>query len=188
MSTNKHPGIVNEKLFRHYFYMLIIMFFIVGCGAKQKSLDEISNLEKEMLNDSVSFNKERSEKILQLYTEFANEYPEHEKSSEYLFKAAEVANSLMISNEAIRLYNDFYQKYPDNSKAPICLFIQAFIYETQLNELNVAKEYYQNFLIKYPDHELAKDAKFSLENLGKSVEDLLKDFQQKNASADSSIS
>jgi hypothetical protein len=43
-----------------------------------------------------------------------------------------------------------------------------------------ASRYYRLFLKKYPNHPLAKDAKISLDNIGKTPEDLVKEFELKN--------
>ena len=62
----------------------------------------------------------------------------------------------------------------------MCLFLQGFVYESQLHNIIRAKEAYTEFIRKYPRHQLAKDAQFSIENLGKSDEELIKMFEEKN--------
>ncbi|RMG37345.1 MAG: outer membrane protein assembly factor BamD, partial [Methanobacteriota archaeon] len=64
-----------------------------------------------------------------------------------------------------------YKKFPNgvfNSKA---LFMLGYINANHLNNLEKAKKYYTEFLEKYPNHELADDAKYELDNLGKNVEE-----------------
>jgi TolA-binding protein len=59
------------------------------------------------------------------------------------------------------------------------MFLKAFVYEDQLHDLNKAKKYYEEFLEKYPDSDFADDARISLQNLGKSPEELIKEFEEK---------
>lgn len=171
------------------FSLGICLFFVVSCINQQKKmLEDIQSLEMEVYKDTTGFNKTKAEEILKLYLSFEEQYPEHERSPEFLYKSAELENSLMNAQKAIELYNDFYVKYPANPKAPVCLFVQGFIYETQLNDLEMAKKMYSDFLEKYPNHELVNDARFSLDNLGKSVEDLIRQFEEKIAKKDSVVS
>ena len=107
--------------------------------------------------------------------------PDDSLAPEYLYSAAELANGLLQRTRAIELFAKNNQQYPLSKKAPVCLFFQGFIYETQLNDLPKAKELYSEFLQKFPDHQLTKDVKFSLDNLGKSPEELIKQFEQNTA-------
>jgi len=43
--------------------------------------------------------------------------------------------------------------------------MQGFIAENYIGDKDAAAKRYEAFLAKYPDHELADDAKFSLDNL-----------------------
>ena len=43
-----------------------------------------------------------------------------------------------------------------------------------LKDLNNAKNKYQNFLKKFPNHELAPSVNFELDNMGLSIEELQK--------------
>jgi outer membrane protein assembly factor BamD (BamD/ComL family) len=49
----------------------------------------------------------------------------------------------------------------------------AYTYENNLHDLVRAKTLYEEFLQKFPNGELAQDAKLSLDNLGKSPEELI---------------
>ncbi|WP_268761450.1 tetratricopeptide repeat protein [Candidatus Chrysopegis kryptomonas] len=49
----------------------------------------------------------------------------------------------------------------------------GFIHANELNDYKKAKIYYQKFIEKYPNSELATSAKFELENLGKEPEKII---------------
>ena len=89
--------------------------------------------------------------------------------------------------ESMAFYRRLYDQYPGYSKAPVALFLQGFIHENQLGQLDSASYYYTTFLERFPDHPIASDVRLSLENLGKSPEELIKMFQeQQMQQADSS--
>lgn len=67
-----------------------------------------------------------------------------------------------------RITNDF----PNGVYAAKSLFMVGYINANHLKDLDRAKEFYNSFISKFPDHDLADDAKYELENLGKPVEEL----------------
>jgi len=58
------------------------------------------------------------------------------------------------------------------------LFSIAFSYENNLNDFEQARIYYNQFLQKYPNSDLAEDAKLSIENLGKTDEEFLESINK----------
>lgn len=160
------------------YLILLYIVFTLGCqSAMDGKIEKISELEKDIYKNSEKFNNQKAAILLKEYQEFIEAYPQDSSTESYIYKAAETANSLMQYKIAIDLYNTYYQNFHDNKKAGSCLFIQAFIYENQLNDLANAERIYKQFLVEFPSHELVNDAKFSLENLGKPVEELLKQFE-----------
>ena len=56
----------------------------------------------------------------------------------------------------------------------------GFVYETDMNDLDKAKSTYESFLQKYPnDPDFADDAQTALKMLGRSPDDIIKEFEQK---------
>jgi TolA-binding protein len=101
-----------------------------------------------------------------------------------LFKAGDFSMGLEKSEQAIMYFDQIIANYPAFEKLPYCLFLKGFIYENQMGNMDQAKEVYLEFLNKYPDHEMAESARFSIKNLGKSPEELIKEFE-KNQQTDS---
>lgn len=118
-------------------------------------------------------------KIVKLYNQLATDFPDDPKAPEYLFKAGEVSMSINMDFDAIGYFQRLERDYPKFNKAPHALFLQAFIWDNKLNDDGKAEFLYKQFLEKYPMHEMAKDAQFSLDNIGKSDEELIKEFEQK---------
>ena len=165
-----------------------ILFLFYSCQPENERIAEkIKETEKKLVNDSTKMmNRPLAEEQLKTYNDFVNKFPDDKRSEEFLYKAADLANGMGKTPVALELYHRFCEKYPNSSKAAYALFLQGFIYENQLKNLDKAKELYTSFLTKYPSHELAKDAKFSLDNLGKSEEELIKMFEEKNKDANAS--
>jgi len=168
------------KHFGNTILTMVIIFSIISCNnPKKKFVESIKGLEKELYSEQ-SFNSEKGLKIINLYIDFSKQYPEDTASAGFLYKAAEVSMNLQLGIQAIGYYNEIIEKYPDFSKKPECVFLKAFIYENQLNDLEKAKEFYTQFIAEYPTNQLAKDAEASLKYLGKSPEELVKMFQEMN--------
>ena len=70
-------------------------------------------------------------------------------------------------------------KFPDNPKTPVCLFFKAYIYENLISNFDKAKETYLLFIEKYPDNEFVKDARAALMNIGKTPDQLVREFEEK---------
>lgn len=96
-----------------------------------------------------------------------------------LFEAADVAGAIRNYEKALAIFERIYTDYPNYNKAAEALFMQAFTLDSELRRLDEAKVAYELFLEKYPNHELASSAKFSLENLGKSEEEIIQEFLKK---------
>lgn len=86
--------------------------------------------------------------------------------------------NMNMSGRAIEYHQRIINSWPDYSKVAYCLFLQAFIYENQMQQLETAKKLYQEFILKYPEHPLADDAQVSLDNMGKSIEELIEAWEK----------
>lgn len=141
-----------------------------------QATDVIATLAEARLQnpDQFGINTAASFKYVDACEAFALSNPSHPQAPEYLFDAAEMAKLLKTNNKALAIYDWLIQKYPNYKKTPSALFIKAFILENELNNIDLAREAYQLFLEKYPDNDFADDAKFSLDNLGKSPDEVLK--------------
>ncbi len=155
-----------------------IMFLGSSCSEKNKMEKQIATLEKEIFSETEqSVNLDKTAQLVDTYVAFADTWPSEEKAPEYLFNAGNVAMNLLDPEKAITLFDRIMKSYPAYEKIPQCLFLKAFIFENQLNQLGKAEMLYREFLQNYPDHEFADDAELSLKNLGKTPEELLQQFE-----------
>jgi len=138
--------------------------------------------EKELYGDNkdnLEFDRGKAQKLVDTYNVFTSRFPQDPETAGYLFKTAEVLRSLRKFNEAVGVYGTIVKDYADFDKAPHSLFLQGFSHENDLKNLDQAKVCYEDFIKKYPDHELADDVQFSLTNLGKSPEEIIEEFERK---------
>jgi len=84
------------------------------------------------------------------------------------------------AQQSLELFNRIIYQYPAYERVPESLFLMGFIYENNLQNFGKAKEIYERFIQRYPDHEFADDAAISIQNLGKTPEELVREFEQKN--------
>jgi len=169
---------------RKYYFMIAIVIFGFSCAGPQKEvnktglIDSINAMEDKLYNSQdVQVSKEDALNLITLYQEYATEYPEDSLAPVYLFRASDLSMNLQRPKETIVLFDELLENYPDYEKTPSVLFLKAFVYEDQLRDLHNAKKNYEAFLEKYPDNDFADDAEMSLKNLGKTPEELIKEFE-----------
>lgn len=166
---------------------LALVFLMAACdntGTNEKKdkaelTKSISTLEAELFNsDESRIDTQKALDLVDLYTDFAYEFPDAPESPEYLFKAADISMNLKQPIETIHLFDYILEKYPDYEKTQTALFLKAFVYEDQLQDYGNAEKYYTEFLELYPNSDFADDAEVSLNNLGKTPEQLILEFEQ----------
>ena len=164
---------------------IAFMVLIASCQSPEKKAQgRLMGLEKELEKDTGKLpDKKKMYDVFIAYKNFCDSFPKNDSAAEYLYRAGRLASGLTYLIEAVNCYDRVYTKYASSKRAPFCLFMEAFIYENQLHGMERAKKLYEEFLKKYPDHQLAKDVKFSLEHLGKSDDELIKEFEAKQKSS-----
>jgi outer membrane protein assembly factor BamD (BamD/ComL family) len=162
---------------------IISVMIIVSCGgpSKDKEMAKIKELEKKKAASEKSgiINREKAAELITAYKAFADKFPKDTVSASYLFKGAQLSMNINNGKGAIEIFDRIIKDFPEHTKVPDCIFLKGFVYETQLNDLVKAKQSYQEFLKKYPKSDLADDAQASINNLGKSPDELVKEFEAK---------
>ena len=170
------------------FFVVALLVFTACSGGRDKKIAEIKDLESRLLKDSTAAKDEVAAYNLQVaYTDFSERYPDDAEAPEYLFKSANLSIGLGWGESAINILNKFIDVYPQHTRTPEALFYKAFVYDNQLNDDVKAGEVYRQYLEKYPTHDYVTSAEASIKNLGKSDEDLVREFEAKMA-ADSTQS
>jgi outer membrane protein assembly factor BamD (BamD/ComL family) len=144
-------------------------------------LSDITKLESELFSsrleapDMIKLNQ-----LADMYIVYANQHPDDSTAPEFLFKAADINMNMSNPQVTIGLFTDIISKYPNFENISTIMFLKGFVYEDQLNDFVNAKKCYLEFLELYPESDFADDAAVSLKNLGKSPEELIKEFEQNN--------
>lgn len=162
---------------KNIWLVFIFLEFLFACQSpKEKQIDRIKSLE---LSDS-SFNVNIMNELNTAYIDFTEKYPDDAHTPEYMLKAAQRSSVLGKPNESIALFNKIIEKYSNSNFCEEALFLKAYTYENNLNESDKAKQAYEEFIKKYPKSQLVEDAKLSLQNVGKSPEELLEGLSDKD--------
>ncbi|MEZ5050219.1 MAG: hypothetical protein R2766_11280 [Saprospiraceae bacterium] len=106
----------------------------------------------------------------------------NDQAANYLYKASEISRTIQTYPKTVALYDWILRDYPNNTHAPTALFLKGYILDDDFNDVDKARQCYQEFLDKYPDNDFADDVKFLMENLGKSDEEIFQIIEKNNPS------
>lgn len=155
---------------------------LTSCQSKQeKDREKIDKMELVLKDTANAFDKTRAVEYRNALVEYCTTYPQDSMVASFTFRAAELSMNLHESQKAIDLFQRFQKAFPENPKAADALFLTAFIYENELKNYNQARNAYTEFISKFPDHPFADDAAVLIQNLGKSPEELIREFEARNA-------
>ncbi len=127
-----------------------------------------------------SIDIQKAKALINQYIEFADAFPADSMAPNFLFKASDISMNLNQATQTIFIFNRIINQYPNYKNTPTCYFLKAFVYDDQLKDYKNAKKYYNIFLKTFPKHKFTNDARMALKNLGKSPEELIKEFEKKN--------
>jgi outer membrane protein assembly factor BamD (BamD/ComL family) len=161
--------------------VVIASIAIISCSSPvEKKKSAINAMEKALFSDeNKMIDRVKANELIVAYVAFADTFPTAKETPEYLFKAADISMNMNMPQKAIQLFDRIIKDYSDYKKAPQCLFLKGYVYENEIGDLNAAKKIYEDFIAKYPDDEFADDAAISIQNLGKTPEELIREFEEK---------
>lgn len=146
-----------------------------------KSLQEkLVKLDKEMGGAAVT-DKAKAAEFIKTSEALAAllEKTNPDQYADVLLKAAGLAKTVENPQKAIELYNKIVDGLPQHKKAPTALFMIGFVQENDLNDLGKAKATYERFLQAYPnDPDFTDDAQNAIKMLGKSPDEIVKEFEK----------
>ena len=167
-------------LYRISFVMLALTACQNPTAQKENLEADIAVLEAKLFSETNALESGDADQLLALYLRAADETAADSMKAEYLFKAADLMMYHAEPTQTIAIYDSIMTQHPNHDKAVMSLFLKAFVYDTRLADTANARRYYQEFLQRYPDDDFALDASMAIQNLGKSVEDLIREFESKN--------
>ena len=167
-----------------WFRISILCLILIGCseGGRDKlsSCDELKaqvvSLEKEVANH-VSLDTHDASHLMKAYADFANACPADSIVAEYLVRRADLLRGAGKFHDAIRLLQNVHDGYPTYENRALCAFLIAYLYETELGDDEMAEKFYKGVIDLHPESNEAKLAALSLKHIGKSPEELVRQFQ-----------
>jgi outer membrane protein assembly factor BamD (BamD/ComL family) len=145
---------------------LSLCILLVGCGSP--SPEDLSKHAEEAIQ------RGDFPAAINAYTTIVNEHTESEYREEAMFGIAAIYhNETQDYQAAVDAYQRYLQLFPNGKRAPVALFLAAYIYNNELHTIERAEALYTKFLADYPENEMAVSAKFELDNLGLSAEQIL---------------
>jgi tetratricopeptide (TPR) repeat protein len=188
---------------RNLFYISVFALVLLSCEEKKETkvevapevvvgndlntyegrVKEIELYTKLIYDDSLNFNKSYAENLLKTYDLFIRKDSYYNVSKEYMFNAGELCRALDRPLDAIKYFNMLLEKDPNHELAGAALFYKAMIIGDMLHDNKLAVETYKEFIEKYPDHQLVESAKASIELQGKTMDEIIKGFKEKEKNA-----
>ncbi|MGE5381931.1 MAG: tetratricopeptide repeat protein [Omnitrophica WOR_2 bacterium] len=161
--------------------LLSIAILFTACTSKrEKAAKAISVQEKELQKENARPEKAKLDALLASYISFADNFPKDTMAPQYLYHAVNLCMGTGDGNKAMELIDRTINQYPNSPKLPETIFLKAYVYENLLGDYGKAASVYRDFVSRFPDNELADDARTAIENLGKTPEEMIKEFEAKN--------
>jgi len=168
--------------------IIIIGVFVLSCTSPEEKQKKQQQLKIEKIKAQVdSIRKERPavpDEVYPLttaYWQYFEDYPTDTLSPYYLHRAADESLYIQQGYKAITYLKRIEADFKDYRNLAGVIFSIGFIYDSHLQDYEFARSYYQLFVSQYPEHPLANDTKIMIQNLGKPLEDIIKEFEAKNA-------
>lgn len=173
-------------------FIAAIVLGAMACGNEEKTavqppkeaprqmfLNRIEQYEAKM-HKSVVLDPNMAGAVVMAYSDFAKNFPDDSLTPDFLFKAGEISTATQQYAQALTYYETITTKYPEFKLTPESLYLQGYLLDNFLNDEAKAKVIYEMVIAKYPGLPYASDAKAAIQNLGKSDEELIREFEKKN--------
>jgi TolA-binding protein len=126
----------------------------------------------------------KATEALVLYEKITKEFAESPQAPEAMFHCALIyINEQQDPIKAATTYEMISEKYPKSEWGHKGLFAAGFTYANEIGNLERARKAYEKYLKDYADSSMAETARFELDNLGKSPEELLESIQESQPAA-----
>ena len=145
-------------------------------GGKEKLLSDITYLEQE-IGAEARPDAEKLDTLMVKLENYASAFPQDTLSANLLYRAGEIARMNGQFEKALEIYEGIIGKHTEAPEAARALFMKGFTLDNDLKRLDEAKAVYEDFLQKYPNDDFADDANFLLKNLGKTEEEIIREFE-----------
>jgi tetratricopeptide (TPR) repeat protein len=144
----------------------------LNCGDQKVVIEE---LEQDFVKSE--FDQSLVKGLLISYATFANNCPEDSLAPEFLMRRADLLRGEGKIREAIHLFKTIHDGYPQYANHITCAFIAAFLYETELNDADMAEKLYLQIIESYPQSYEADISRVSLRHLRETPSEMMERLQ-----------
>lgn len=164
----------------NFIWMLVCSLLLWSCSDQAKP--EFDSCEahaeyvfsKENAFVASDYNPELSNDLMREYADFANSCSNDSLAPEFLMRRADMLRGKGKTIEAISAFTSIHDGYPLYPNKVNCALISAFLYDTELNDKEMAEKIYQEVVYLYPNTEEANKAKVALKYLRETPEELFR--------------
>ncbi len=168
------------RLIRLVLFWLPVMLGVSCTPARNDKVTEIENAEERIFGSAATeFSKTSADSLVALYTEFADHFPGDSLTPDFLFRAGNLAMTAGNGKEDIGFFSRIISEYPEHPRSSMAMFFTAYVQENLFRNLDKARETYLLFVEKYPESDFADDAQMALKYLGRSPEQMIREFEKK---------
>ena len=158
---------------KHILFLLLAVLVIAGCNR--------NSAEKYMKQAKTAVEQKKFNDAIKVFETLISEFPKDSLAPEALYQIGSLYQNKLVpgldpivsTEKAVSIFKSVFDKYPDSKQAPGCLFMCGFLQSNELNRYSEATVSYNTFLQKYPKHDMATAAKYELDNMGLTPEQVL---------------
>ena len=161
---------------KNFIITLVVLLGFVACSSNDPAR-RIEKLEQQLFATEQAVDPALADELVTAYCDYATQHPDNDDTPEILFKAVNVSMNLDNAQRTIAIIDRMIKDYPDYPRTQAALFVKGFIFETYYENLDMARQLYEQYLALYPDGEFADACRASIENLGLTPEELVRKFE-----------
>lgn len=155
---------------------------------RQQKLDKINAAEGKIMNMTTQpIDNSKATELVNLYAQYFKEFPQDSVSAKMLFKEAEILMNINSPKEAVSVIDTLIHYFPNDRLIPQAMHLKGFIYDDKLHSPEMARIAFEELIKRFPDHALSKNASDYIKILGKSPEEIIREFELKQQQKDSLI-
>ena len=161
---------------------VLLMCLAVACQSDQEMhLYKINDLQLQLVDSDLKTNIKVAQDLVAEMEKYVSEYPDSIIMPDYYMQLGDLyTHALQLPVKGLYFFQKVHTDFPNHEKAGVALFYQGFLLENYMGQQELAKTVYESFLNEYPEHELSETVKLSIQQLGIPLEELVKQFEEKN--------
>ena len=168
-----------------WFSLLTTSIIMASCSSNEVDVKTLSCSEhsalirlKETAFVESDYSDELMQDMLVSYANFANNCNSDSLAPEFLMRRADMLRGKGAIRESIAQFKAVHDGFPQYHNKITCALIAAFLYETELNDRDMAEKLYLQIIESYPQSHEADVARISLRHLRETTDELIKRLQK----------